>query len=118
MPTLSPIRHQKKLGGGDVVRQYIISGAESEADIFAALHLANASNVSLAGTKADPGLMPVPLFESIESLRNAAVIMRRVWANDEYHRLVDSWNGWQEVMLGYSDSNKDGGIATSTWEIY
>jgi phosphoenolpyruvate carboxylase len=62
--------------------------------------------------------MPVPLFESIESLRTAANVMRRLWTNPEYQPLLDSWGRWQEVMLGYSDSNKDGGMLTSTWELY
>ncbi len=62
--------------------------------------------------------MPVPLFESIESLRSAAGVMRSVWTLPEYRSLVDSFGGWQEVMLGYSDSNKDGGMLTSTWELH
>src|SRR5205807_4385457 len=66
----------------------------------------------------DPGLMPVPLFESIDSLRGAGDAMRRLWRHPEYQPLLDSWGRWQEVMLGYSDSNKDGGMLTSTWELY
>jgi phosphoenolpyruvate carboxylase len=76
--------------------------------------------ISAAGRreKRDPGLMPVPLFESIEDLRNAPEICRTLWASSEYAPYLDSWGRWQEVMLGYSDSNKDGGMLTSTWEIY
>ena len=44
--------------------------------------------------------------------------MRTLWTHPEYRPLLDSWSGWQEVMLGYSDSNKDGGMLTSTWELY
>lgn len=62
--------------------------------------------------------MPVPLFESIDSLRAAPEVMRRLWGNQEYRPLLDSWGRWQEVMLGYSDSNKDGGMLTATWELY
>jgi phosphoenolpyruvate carboxylase len=62
--------------------------------------------------------MPIPLFESIESLRAADGVMRRHWSNPDYQPLLDSWDRWQEVMLGYSDSNKDGGMLTSTWELY
>ena len=116
--TLRTIAQEKQARGGNVVRQYVISGAESEEDVFAAVRLAERAGVSMAATGGDPGLMPVPLFESIESLRRAADVMRRVWSNEEYRRLLQSWNGWQEVMLGYSDSNKDGGMLTSTWEIY
>jgi phosphoenolpyruvate carboxylase len=100
------------------IRNYVISGVESEQDIFDFTRLAEYSGVLLAAVDDDPGLMPVPLFESIRSLRAAAEIMERVWSNPEYRRLLDSWSGWQEVMLGYSDSNKDGGMLTSIWELY
>jgi len=62
--------------------------------------------------------MPVPLFESIEDLRKAPAICRELWSREDYKRLLASWSNWQEVMLGYSDSNKDGGMLTSTWEIF
>jgi phosphoenolpyruvate carboxylase len=62
--------------------------------------------------------MPVPLFESIEALRSSADVMQRVWRSPDYQPLLDSWGRWQEVMLGYSDSNKDGGMLTSIWELY
>jgi phosphoenolpyruvate carboxylase len=100
------------------IRNYIISGAESENDVLAAVRLAKAGGVQVAGSGDDPGLMPVPLFESIESLGAAGSVMRRLWSDPEYQPLLDSWGRWQEVMLGYSDSNKDGGMLTSTWELY
>ena len=100
------------------IRQYIISGAESETDVLNVIQLAKFTGVQIAGSASDPGVMPVPLFESIESLRASSDIMRRLWSDPEYQRLLDSWGRWQEVMLGYSDSNKDGGMLTSTWELY
>lgn len=100
------------------IRNYVISGAETENDVLAVVHLAKAFGVRLAASGDDPGLMPVPLFESIDSLRAAARVMRSLWNHAEYQPLLDSWNRWQEVMLGYSDSNKDGGMLTSTWELY
>ena len=100
------------------IRQYIISGAESENDVLSVVRLAKANGVQVAGSAGDPGLMPVPLFESIDSLRGAASVMRRLWSDPEYRPLLDSWGRWQEVMLGYSDSNKDGGMLTATWELY
>ncbi len=66
----------------------------------------------------DPGLMPVPLFESIEDLRNAPEVCRTLWTNAEYRALLKTWGDTQEIMLGYSDSNKDGGMLTSIWEIF
>ena len=60
----------------------------------------------------------VPLFETIEDLRNATRIMDELLALPEYMRLLESRGRPQEVMLGYSDSNKDGGFVTSGWELY
>jgi phosphoenolpyruvate carboxylase len=60
----------------------------------------------------------VPLFETIGDLQACADIMERLFSLPEYRRLVDSRGGVQEVMLGYSDSNKDGGFVTSGWELY
>src|SRR6185369_7309297 len=65
-----------------------------------------------------PGVMPVPLFESIEDLRQAPEICRTLWTSPAYAPFLDSWGRRQEVMLGYSDSNKDGGMLTSSWEIH
>src|SRR5262249_6923593 len=94
------------------------SGVESEEDVRAVIQLATMAGVPLAGSTVDPGLMPVPLFESIQSLRNSSAVMERLWSDPEYRGLLASWSGWQEVMLGYSDSNKDGGMLTSIWELY
>ncbi|MBV9625608.1 MAG: phosphoenolpyruvate carboxylase [Acidobacteria bacterium] len=112
------IVHWKKTFSPGAIGHYVISGVESEADIYAVVELARSSGLQLAASANDPGLMPVPLFESIQSLRSSATIMERMWTDQEYRRLVNSWCGWQEVMLGYSDSNKDGGMLTSIWELY
>src|SRR5918911_1759111 len=76
------------------------------------------ARVEAATDASDPGLMPVPLFESIEDLRNCPRVCCELWSSNDYSRLLDSWGRRQEVMLGYSDSNKDGGMLTSSWEIY
>jgi len=116
--TLRTIQKVKRTYPAQSVRQYIISGVESESDALNVVRLAKACGLNLAGSVNDPGLMPVPLFESIDSLRAAGSVMRHVWRHPEYQPLLDSWGRWQEVMLGYSDSNKDGGMLTSTWELY
>ena len=116
--TFCKIAEVKKNYPPKAISRYIVSGTESEEDIVAVMKLANLCGVQMACSGDDPGLMPVPLFESIESLRGAAKIMQRVWTLPAYQRLLDSWGRWQEVMLGYSDSNKDGGMLTSTWELY
>src|SRR5262249_1653359 len=60
----------------------------------------------------------VPLFETIADLRSCGEIMERLLSTPEYARLLPSRGHVQEVMLGYSDSNKDGGYLTSGWELY
>jgi phosphoenolpyruvate carboxylase len=118
--TFRTIQRLKQLYPAQSIRQYIISGAESEDDVLNVVRLAKACGVRLGGSGGDhdSGVMPVPLFESIDSLRGASGVMRRVWQHPEYQPLLDSWGRWQEVMLGYSDSNKDGGMLTSTWELH
>lgn len=116
--TFKTVARAKKIYPAHSIRHYIISGAESEMDVLNVLQLAKSAGVQVAGSANDPGLMPVPLFESIDSLRSSAEIMRRLWNDPEYQSLLGSWGRWQEVMLGYSDSNKDGGMFTSTWELY
>jgi phosphoenolpyruvate carboxylase len=125
LDTFRAIAQVKRTYPAQSIRHYIISGAESER-ILAVLQCAKLawrsrpdrcdSHSSIQ--RNDPGMMPVPLFESIDSLRSAGTVMRRLWSNPEYQPLLDSWGRWQEVMLGYSDSNKDGGMLTSTWELY
>ena len=118
LETFRTVAKLKRMYPAHSIRHYVISGAESEDDVLAVVRLAKIAGVQVAGSKEDPGLMPVPLFESIETLRAAASVMRRLWSDPEYQPLLDSWGRWQEVMLGYSDSNKDGGMLTSTWELY
>ncbi len=112
------IAEVKRSATPEAVHTYVISGAATKEDVLAVLWLARFSGVNPAGSERDPGLMPVPLFESIEDLRNAPDVCRELWADPAYRELLRSWGNVQEVMLGYSDSNKDGGMLTSTWEIF
>jgi phosphoenolpyruvate carboxylase len=116
--TFREIAHLKTHYPPESIRACIISGAARPDDILAVVRLANLCGIRVAACGADPGLMPVPLFESIDALRESGEIMRCVWALPEYQPLLDSWDRAQEVMLGYSDSNKDGGMLTSTWELH
>jgi len=105
------------------ITQYVVSGASEAADALNVITLAKKANLNVAGGAApngehDPGLQPVLLFESIEDLRNAPAICRELWTSPEYKPLLAAWSGHQEMMLGYSDSNKDGGMIASTWEIW
>ncbi len=112
------IAELKRSYAPESIRQYVISGATSAEDVLHVLWLGRLGGVRLEASGDDPGLQPVPLFESIEDLQNAPAIMRELWQSDAYQPLLKSWGRQQEVMLGYSDSNKDGGMITSTWEIY
>jgi phosphoenolpyruvate carboxylase len=108
----------KKTHSPDTIRNFIVSDTQSEEDILNVVRVAAVCGVSVARTEQDPGLMPVPLFESIAALRASSSVMKRLWKSSEYHPVLDSWGREQEVMLGYSDSNKDGGMLTSTWELH
>jgi phosphoenolpyruvate carboxylase len=102
------------------IQSYVISETRSAGDVLSLVWLAELNGVQVAASDDgnDPGLMPVPLFEFIDDLRNGPEICRALWTNPDYARLLNSWDRRQEVMLGYSDSNKDGGMFTSTWEIF
>jgi phosphoenolpyruvate carboxylase len=118
LETFRVIAEMKSSCSPEMVRQYVISGAATVEDVLTVVRLARLGGVRLEGKDQDPGLMPVPLFESIEDLRNAPAVCRELWSRKDYRKLLASWDNWQEVMLGYSDSNKDGGMLTSTWEIF
>ena len=102
--------------GATVIRQCIISMSEGVSDLLeVAVLLKEAGLVSPRGKSS---LNIVPLFETIDDLRNCAQIMDQLFSLPGYRNLVHSRGGIQEVMLGYSDSNKDGGFVTSGWELY
>jgi phosphoenolpyruvate carboxylase len=120
LETMRFVARLKKNYPPEAIRSYVISGASAAQDILSLVWLLELSGVEVGGDEKldDPGVMPVPLFESIEDLRNAPEICRTLWQSPGYASYLDSWGRWQEVMLGYSDSNKDGGMLTSSWEIY
>jgi len=102
--------------GAEVIPQCIISMCKGISDMLeVALLLKEVGLVTPSGRSA---INIVPLFETIEDLQASAGIMDRLLSLHEYRRLVDSRAAIQEVMLGYSDSNKDGGFVTSGWELY
>lgn len=118
LDTLRAIAQLKKEFPPESIRSYVISGATSAQDVQSLVWLMELCDIKVSGDNKDPGVMPVPLFESIEDLRNAPQICRILWKNKAYTPYLDAWGRWQEVMLGYSDSNKDGGMLTSSWEIF
>ncbi len=118
LDTFRAIAQLKRAFPPEAIRQYVISGATSAEDVLNVLWLARLGGVKVEAEGDDPGLQPVPLYESIEDLENAPAIMRRLWSSEAYQALLKSWGYRQEIMLGYSDSNKDGGMITSTWQIW
>ncbi|BBU26897.1 phosphoenolpyruvate carboxylase [Burkholderia sp. THE68] len=109
--------------GTRAVRNYIISHTETVSDLLEVMLLQKETGVlqGCLGAKDDSprdGLMVIPLFETIADLRNAPVIMGEFFALPGIDALIENQGNEQEVMLGYSDSNKDGGFLTSNWELY
>ena len=107
--------------GHRAIRNYIISHTETVSDLLEVfllqketglLHTADGSSA------AEAELMVIPLFETIPDLRNAPEIMDGMLSIPGIRELVSRQSDLQEVMLGYSDSNKDGGFLTSNWELY
>jgi phosphoenolpyruvate carboxylase len=120
--------------GPDAIRHYIISHTEDVSDLLEVLLLQKETGL-MRGTLDAPGdgapgsgprvddgavadLIVVPLFETIADLRHGADIMGAFYALPGIAGLVRRSGGEQDVMLGYSDSNKDGGFFTSNWELY
>lgn len=102
--------------GADTIPQCIISMCKGVSDMLeVALLLKEVGLVDPSGRSA---INIVPLFETIEDLQASSAIMDRMLSLHDYRKLVDSRGAVQEVMLGYSDSNKDGGFVTSGWELY
>lgn len=106
--------------GRAAIRHYIISHTETVSDLLEALLLQKEVGLMRGTLNEDAvcDLIVVPLFETIEDLRNAAPIVRAFYALPGIDALVRRSGAEQDVMLGYSDSNKDGGIFTSNWELY
>ncbi|WP_338880146.1 phosphoenolpyruvate carboxylase [Achromobacter veterisilvae] len=108
--------------GKQAVRQTIVSHTETLSDLLEVMVLQKeAGLIAPAGQDIPPedGLMVVPLFETIPDLQRGADIMA-AWLDlpEIRQRVKQAQNGAQEVMLGYSDSNKDGGFLTSNWSLY
>ncbi|MET0545351.1 MAG: phosphoenolpyruvate carboxylase, partial [Caulobacterales bacterium] len=103
--------------GGGAIRHYVISKAKCASYVLAVAVLLKESGL-LQPRESRLDLDIVPLFETIDDLRRAAEIMETLFASPVYRRLLASRGDVQEVMLGYSDSNKDGGYTTSTWELF
>ena len=94
--------------GLGAVRSYIVSMTHAASDLLAVALLAQDL----------PGLSILPLFETIDDLRGAPALMEGLYTLPAYRRLLAQRGHLQEIMVGYSDSAKDGGVLTSCWELY
>src|SRR5678810_912547 len=106
--------------GREALRHCIISHTESVSDLLEVLVLLKEAGL-VRGTLDDgatAALIVSPLFETIDDLRGAATIMREYYALPGIAAMVQRSGAEQDVMIGYSDSNKDGGTFTSNWELY
>jgi phosphoenolpyruvate carboxylase len=106
--------------GEGAVRQSIVSHTETVSDLLELLVLMKEAGLLAGPLDAAPAcaLIPVPLFETIADLRRAEAVMRGFCAVPGVLPMLRASGGLHEVMLGYSDSNKDGGTFTSHWELY
>jgi phosphoenolpyruvate carboxylase len=102
--------------GAAAIGPYIISMAAHPEDVLLVLRLARR-----AGLVEPDGAVPLdvaPLFETVDDLRNAGATMRALYAHEEYVPHLAARGGRQVVMVGYSDSSKDGGLAASRWALH
>ncbi|HKI56484.1 MAG TPA: phosphoenolpyruvate carboxylase [Trueperaceae bacterium] len=106
---LAEVRETQRRFGEDATGSYVVSMTEGVSDILEALVLAKQAGVS--------AIDATPLFETEADLRAAPEVMRRLFAIPAYRRHVDA-RGVQEVMIGYSDSNKDAGFLAANWALY
>lgn len=117
LATFEMIRAVHERYGPAAIESFIISETRGADDVLAAVILARETGLldPSGGTSA---LGFVPLFETIDEIRGAGSILDQMLSNETYRTLVRGQGNLQEAMLGYSDSNKHAGLATSQWELY
>ena len=104
--------------GVSAIQNYIISKTDSASDLLEVALLLKESGLLIPGSSPRLAVNIVPLFETIEDLRRCEQVMDELFREPVYRALLASRDELQEVMIGYSDSNKDGGFLTSNWELY
>ncbi|MBE9524122.1 MAG: phosphoenolpyruvate carboxylase [Chloroflexi bacterium] len=101
----------KNIYGTDLIGPFIVSMTESAADVLAVLLLAGWAGCT-------DGLQIAPLFETVKDLEDSHAVLETLFMHNAYARLLRDCANEQMVMIGYSDSNKDGGYLTANWELY
>ena len=117
LEVFSVIRRMQSELGRQAVDTYIVSFTRGPADLLAVLYLARVSDL-FDPSEHHSNLRVVPLFETGEDLETAPHVMRALYENPVYREQLAAWEGQQEIMLGYSDSDKDAGYVTSNWWLY
>jgi phosphoenolpyruvate carboxylase len=103
--------------GEGAVANYVISKSSTPSDLLETAILMKEAGLFLPGIEPRAGLRIVPLFETIDDLRRSAEVMGAYFDQPLVRAMIAAQGNLQEVMIGYSDSNKDGGYVTSNWEI-
>jgi len=111
-------RELKARYGGAALPNCIISKTDGVSDLLELALLLKEAGMLKPGSQAQLEMNIIPLFETIEDLRQSSSTMDAILAIPFFRELVRARGDEQEVMLGYSDSNKDGGFLTSGWELY
>ena len=117
LATMRAVRQAQDEYGRDVIESWIVAMTRDVDDLLAILVLAREAGL-IDVENGVARLSVVPLFESIDDLRRAAGVMDRFLSIAAVRRIVGLQGNVAEIMIGYSDSNKDGGITTSRWELY
>jgi phosphoenolpyruvate carboxylase len=104
--------------GAAAIPRMIISMGKSLSDLLEVATLCKEVGLARGGDMPHLAVAIVPLFETIEDLQNAPHVMREAFAHPLYRKWLSAQGDAQEIMLGYSDSNKDGGYFTANWSLY
>jgi len=117
---MSSVAKLRKLVGEDTFGSYVISMTNNASQLLEVLLLMRFAGLSGIDNEGHlfAALPVAPLFETIEDLKNIDKIMPTILENPLYRELLEHSGNLQEIMLGYSDSSKDGGIITSAWQLY
>ena len=110
LATFDAIATAREEFGRNAITSYIISMARTLSDLLEVLFFCKEAGIY--------GLPIVPLFETIDDLRSCTSILEDAFNHSIYRQHVETCQSQQQIMLGYSDSSKDGGILTSSWELY
>ncbi len=111
-------RELRQRYGAAALPNCIISKTDGVSDLLELALLLKESGLLLPGAQPQLDVNIIPLFETIEDLQKSAATMAGIFAIPAYRELITGRGNEHEVMLGYSDSNKDGGFLTSGWELY